>query len=138
MKARARPKTARRARQLRIALLAVLVGILSAGAAYGVTTLVFGSGASASGHPYLGIGVAGSPLGIVITDVAPGSPAAKAGLQPGDLITAIDNQPVSTVDDVGAALDRLHAGNEAEISYTLGPMSYTAQAKLTARPPGYP
>lgn len=36
----------------------------------------------------------GAPYGIVVEDVAPGSPAEKGGLLPGDVISSVDGQPV--------------------------------------------
>ena len=36
-------------------------------------------------------------MGLVITDIAPGSAGAEAGLQPGDVITRVQQQDVSTV-----------------------------------------
>jgi hypothetical protein len=129
-------------RQLRIALAIALVGVLSAGAAYAVTTMLVGSGGSSaaanSAHAWLGIDVTGSPLGIVVTDVVPGGPASKAGLQFGDMITTINNQPIGTVDAVNTALSGLHPGDKVAISFTRALMSYTTQATLAQRPPGYP
>jgi putative serine protease PepD len=120
----------------------VIVGVLSAGAAYGVTTTLVGSGtisASAnSAHVWLGMDVTGSPLGIVVTDVVPGGPAAKAGLQPGDLITSVNSQPVSTVDAVNAALIGLSSGDIISLQFTRGLTTYTTQATLAAQPPGSP
>jgi putative serine protease PepD len=97
------------------------------------------SSTTASGeHPWLGIDVAGSPLGVVVTDVVPGSPAQAAGLERGDLITGIDNQPVGTVDSVSAALDGAHTGSRIEIQFSRGPVSFTTQATLGAPPAGSP
>jgi S1-C subfamily serine protease len=42
--------------------------------------------------------------GLQITGVAPGSPAAKAGFKPGDVILKINRQPVKTLDDLRRAL----------------------------------
>jgi S1-C subfamily serine protease len=148
--ARKRPRTANstHTKRLRIVLLAVLVGLLSAGIAYGVTTLLVGSSSpkvhsASTPRPWLGVDLVSIPLGsgVLIADVVPGGPAESAGLQPGNMITAIDGKPVSTVDDVTAALDGLHVGNQVEIQYTLGlavPGSYTTHATLAAEPPGYP
>jgi S1-C subfamily serine protease len=58
-------------------------------------------------YPYLGIGapVAIDPVlaaqqnlpvdhGVYVTEVTPDTPAAEAGIQPGDIITAIDGEPI--------------------------------------------
>ena len=51
------------------------------------------------------------PLGVLVTAVDPGGPAAAAGLQDGDLIVSIDGQPVAQISDLTAALaDAEHAG----------------------------
>jgi S1-C subfamily serine protease len=38
--------------------------------------------------------------GVEVVDVAPGSPAADAGLRPEDLIVAVDGRPVADVGEV--------------------------------------
>jgi S1-C subfamily serine protease len=38
--------------------------------------------------------------GVVVLAVAPGGPAAKAGLRPGDVITTFDNTPVVSADEL--------------------------------------
>ena len=50
------------------------------------------------------------PLGVLVTAVDPGGPAAAAGLQDGDLIVSIDGQPVAQIGDLtGALADAEHA-----------------------------
>jgi serine protease Do len=44
--------------------------------------------------------------GVVVTDVDEGSPAAAAELQPGDLITEVNREKVTTVSEFRAALDK--------------------------------
>lgn len=148
--ARARAASARPAgrRRLRIVLLAGLVGLLSAAIAYGVVTLLAGSGgptvtSAGTAQAWLGVDLTRDPFGngVIIADVAPGGPAQTAGLAPGDLITAIDGKPASTLGAVSSALHGLHAGSQVEIQYTLGlaiPGSFTTHATLAAEPPGYP
>ena len=38
----------------------------------------------------------GDPTGVIVTNVQPGSAAARAGVEPGDIIRLIDRQPVNT------------------------------------------
>jgi S1-C subfamily serine protease len=76
--------------------------------------------------------------GVVVVDVVPGSPADSAGLEPGDVITQIDGRPIRTSADVQAVLAGMKAGEAVEIQYQRGPISATAQATLTARPPNVP
>lgn len=44
------------------------------------------------------------PSGVLITTIEPGSPAARAGLQPGDIIVAFGGEPVHGIDDLHRAL----------------------------------
>jgi membrane-associated protease RseP (regulator of RpoE activity) len=123
--------------------LARVIAWLRDGAAWGVTSLLGGSGgqaASAAGKAdqWLGISVAGSPLGVVITGVVPGSPAGDAGLERGDLLSQVNNQPIGTVDSVGPALSGLHPGDQIEIQFSRGPAIFTTLATLGPLPPGYP
>ena len=43
-------------------------------------------------HAYLGVGIATAQNGVQLTEVRSGTPAAKAGLQTGDVITRVDGQ----------------------------------------------
>jgi S1-C subfamily serine protease len=74
--------------------------------------------------------------GALIVDAAPGGPADRGGLQPGDVITGIDNHPVQSPADFNAVLAGLHAGQQVQINYEQGPLSYTTQVSLQARPSG--
>lgn len=42
--------------------------------------------------------------GVIVTRVTPGSPAAEAGIQPGDLIQSVNQQSVSSVDEFNKAV----------------------------------
>ena len=104
--------------------------------AFGVASLI-GSGGNGSqtaslGHGWLGIThMENAPAGgVVITSIAPESPAASAGLEPGDVITQIGNQPVQSVGDLNSALNGLVAGNSVQIQFQRGPADFSTLATL--------
>lgn len=55
--------------------------------------------------------------GVKITGFAPGSPAAKAGLEIGDFIVAISGTYVFTIDDLSAELCKLKPGSQVDLRY---------------------
>jgi S1-C subfamily serine protease len=54
--------------------------------------------------------------GVVITEVAPDSPAEKAGLEHGDVITAINGKTVSEPEDLREAIDKAGPGKTIRLS----------------------
>jgi serine protease DegQ len=54
--------------------------------------------------------------GIIITGVLQGAPAAKAGIQPGDVITQVAGKPVATVPELLANVAALKPGTSAKFS----------------------
>src|SRR5439155_9122149 len=71
---------------------------------------------------YLGVSNGDSPddSGAVVGTVVPGGPADKAGLQQGDKITAINDKPILTSDEVSAAVNALKPGEQAKLTVTRG------------------
>ena len=57
------------------------------------------------------LGIPRDVNGVVITAVEPGSAAAEKGLRPGDVITRVNDQAVSSVADATAALNAARQGN---------------------------
>jgi serine protease Do len=57
------------------------------------------------------------PKGAVIADVTAGSGAQQAGLASGDLITAINEEEIASVDELKAALSGLKAGDRVKVSF---------------------
>ncbi len=55
------------------------------------------------------------PGGALVSSVAKGSPAAKAGLQPGDVILALDGKEISTSADLPARVAALAPGTRATL-----------------------
>ncbi len=59
----------------------------------------------------------GAPYGIAIEGVAPGSPAGKAGLQPGDVITAVNGNAVHKGNDLVNPIAQTPIGGKVRITY---------------------
>ena len=66
--------------------------------------------------------------GLLIRDVAEDSPAARAGLAPGDLIVAVASQPVRSIDDLPGALQV--AGDTIELTVLRGTDERSIQVAL--------
>jgi len=66
---------------------------------------------------------------VIASDVAADSPAAKAGIKSGDIITALDDQTVATRDELRAAT-RAHAGQTVTVAYTRKGNAATTQVQL--------
>jgi putative serine protease PepD len=84
---------------------------------------------------FLGVNIQNSPSGgAQISGFTAGSPAQAAGLQTGDVITAIDGQPVATSADAADVIGSHAAGSKVTITYTRGGSSHTVTVTLGSRP----
>ena len=54
------------------------------------------------------------PSGLFITELLPGSPAADAGVQPGDILMAIDGMRIYTAEDLTKTLYNYNVGDTVE------------------------
>ncbi len=54
-------------------------------------------------------------VGVIITEVDPGGPAAEVGLEAGDAIIEINNQPVDSSEALAAAVQAMEQGKRAEL-----------------------
>jgi serine protease Do len=55
--------------------------------------------------------------GVIISDVLPDLPAAKAGLQTGDTITAVNGKAVKNGDELVSIISAVRPGNKVDITY---------------------
>jgi S1-C subfamily serine protease len=60
----------------------------------------------------------GQPAGVGIVAVTPGGPAAKAGLQAGDVITAINGTPTPDTETLAVVLAGMRPGQQVTVSVT--------------------
>lgn len=74
-----------------------------------------------------------SEPGIVIVAVEPDSPAAKAGVQRGDILLRVNDTETNSLHDVFQALDSLVAGDEVTLNLTHGDEARTLTATLDER-----
>jgi serine protease Do len=59
----------------------------------------------------------GAKQGVIIEAVEPGSPAEKAGLKPGDVITSVNGNPVKTGSDLVNPIAQSPIGSKVRINY---------------------
>lgn len=75
-----------------------------------------------------------SPSGAMITDVAPGGPAERAGLTPGDVVTAIDGVTVEDPSALNFRLATRQPGSEARLAVMRGGEAFEAVLPVEAPP----
>jgi putative serine protease PepD len=85
-------------------------------------TVSGGAQIATSGQASAGGGCSGAP-------VVPGSPAAKAGLRPGDVITAVNGHPVASTNDFIEKVDSFRPGQT--VTFTVKHDGSTKQVKVT-------
>ncbi|HEX6674269.1 MAG TPA: trypsin-like peptidase domain-containing protein [Actinomycetes bacterium] len=86
---------------------------------------------------YLGVSLNTPALGragALVDDVAQGSPAEQAGLEVGDLVVKIGDQPVQSSDDLAAQVRRLSPGQSAVVHVIRDGKEQTVSVKLGQRP----
>ncbi len=99
-----------------------------------VTDLAAGKQAQ---HAYLGVALAdsASPAGAKVTQISSSStPAAKAGLKTGDVITSLAGTKVTSLDDISTIMDAKKPGDKVTLTYLRGGASKTTTVTLGTRP----
>ena len=82
------------------------------------------------------MGPSGQPAGVSIAAVTPGGPAAKAGLRPGDVITAVNGTATPDTETLAAVLAGLHPGQQVSVSVTKADGSTTTMHLSLGQLPG--
>jgi C-terminal processing protease CtpA/Prc len=132
-------------RRIRVAALVGVLALLIVGAAYAVTSGSNGgktpeqAALTSNSEPWLGVDLTNAPIrGAVIAKVVPGSPAARAGIRPGDVITQLDTQPIQSSAIFRSAISGLQPGDTVDLQLQRGASQYTAHVTLGSRPVGNP
>jgi serine protease Do len=74
------------------------------------------------------------PKGALIAETQPGTPAADAGLKPGDTIIAVNGEAMATPRDVTRHVSQIKPGESAKITYLRAGKEQIATIKLVALP----
>jgi putative serine protease PepD len=88
-------------------------------------------------HAYLGVSVTEATdgtAGAQLAEVRSGTPAAKAGLQAGDVLTAVDGQQVSSAPALQSAIDAKKPGDSVIVDYVRDGQSRSVTVTLGTRP----
>jgi putative serine protease PepD len=95
-------------------------------------------------HAFLGVQAAAdvtggiAPAGAEIADVTTGGPAEAAGLQPGDIITAIDGKQIDSFDQVSKIVNEHKVGDEIDVRVDRGGGERSFHVELGTRPKSAP
>ncbi len=92
---------------------------------------VFGQTVDPDTAQLYGLGV---DAGAVVVEVEPGSPADRAGLQPGDIVVAVDGDPVRSMPDLAGRVQLRAPGDEVELEVVREGRTRTVSAELQPRP----
>jgi putative serine protease PepD len=87
-------------------------------------------------HAFLGVSLQdGSTAGGArVAQVRSATPAARAGLRAGDVITGAAGKRVTSADELRAAINARQPGDTVSIKYTRNGTSHSVEVKLTSRP----
>lgn len=72
--------------------------------------------------------------GALVQDVTPGSPGARVGLKPYDVIISLDGEPVRTQDRLTRRIAERQPGSSARLEYMRDGRTHSVQLKLAERP----
>lgn len=72
---------------------------------------------------------------MMVVSVAPGGPAAQAGLKPGDFVTSINGKPVHGMRDIVQILERVSVGQQVRLGIVRGNQTMLVAVRLQDSPP---
>ena len=72
--------------------------------------------------------------GALVAAISPGSPAFRAGLQPGDVITGVNGETVTNPSDLAADIANVQPGADTSITYLRGGQSHKLSVAVATMP----
>jgi serine protease Do len=78
----------------------------------------------------------GTTSGALVADVSPNTPAEKAGLKSGDVITKVNGKPITDPSQLSLMISEMAPGAVVHVDYLRGKSALTADIKLGERPSG--
>jgi putative serine protease PepD len=85
-------------------------------------------------HAYLGISIDSTSPTAKIAEVKASTPAAKAGLKAGDVITAVGGATIGSGDDLTRAIDSHKPGDTVTLKYRRSGSEHSVELTLATRP----
>jgi putative serine protease PepD len=85
-------------------------------------------------HPYMGVSLTDASGGAGIADVKSGSPADRAGLRRGDVVTAIGGTSVASSDAAVSAINARKPGDRVAIAFRRNGQGHEVSLTLAERP----
>jgi putative serine protease PepD len=85
-------------------------------------------------HAYLGVSLSSGSATARVAEVRDGTPAARAGLKAGDVITALDGKATASSGELESVIGALKPGDSVSLTYTRNGTTHTVQLKLASRP----
>jgi serine protease Do len=73
--------------------------------------------------------------GALVTQVISGSPADKAGIHAGDVVTAVNGKDIASIDDFNNIIHGYQIGQQVSLTYYRGNAENTVSVTLAASPP---
>ena len=85
-------------------------------------------------HAYLGVSIDSTAANARIAGTRPNTPARRAGMKAGDVVTALGGKQISTGDELASAIAAHKPGDTVSVTYTRDGKSHTVSVKLATRP----